>query len=88
MPAATDTGPRWLPPLLVVLAVGMAYANALQASFQFDDWDVIVRDPRVQSFTAWWASMPGMRPILKLSYALNGTAPAAWVRPAFMRSTY
>ena len=71
MPAATDTGPRWLPPLLVVLAVGMAYANALQASFQFDDWDVIVRDPRVQSFTAWWASMPGMRPILKLSYALN-----------------
>jgi len=71
MPVATDTRARWLPPLLVVLAVGIAYANALQASFQFDDWDVIVRDPRVQSLAAWWASMPGMRPVLKLSYALN-----------------
>jgi tetratricopeptide (TPR) repeat protein len=71
MPAATNIGSRWLPPLLVVLAVGVTYANALQASFQFDDWDVIVRDPRVQGFSAWWASMPGMRPLLKLSYALN-----------------
>lgn len=71
MPAATDTGSRWLPSLLVVLAVGIAWSNALQASFQFDDWDVIVRDPRVQSLAAWWSSMPGMRPVLKLSYALN-----------------
>lgn len=71
MPAATDTGPRWLPPLLIVLAVGISYANALHASFQFDDWDVIVRDPRVQGLAAWWDSMPGMRPVLKLSYALN-----------------
>lgn len=73
MPAATDTSTstRWLPPLLIVLAVGLVYANALQASFQFDDWDVIVRDPRVQSLSAWWQSMPGMRPLLKLSYALN-----------------
>jgi hypothetical protein len=30
-----------------------------------------VRDARVQSFGAWAASMPGMRPLLKLSYALN-----------------
>ncbi len=71
MPAVTDTGTRWLPPLLIVLAVGIVYANALQASFQFDDWDVIVRDPRVQSLSAWWQAMPGMRPLLKLSYALN-----------------
>ncbi len=71
MPAATDTGSRWLPPLLIVLAVAIAWGNALQASFQFDDWDVIMRDPRVQSLAAWWSSMPGMRPVLKLSYALN-----------------
>ena len=71
MPVVADPGPRWLPPLLLLLAVGLAYANALQASFQFDDWDVIVRDPRVQSLAAWWESMPGMRPLLKLSYALN-----------------
>lgn len=62
---------RWWQAFLVVLLVGFAYANGLQASFQFDDWNVIVRDPRVQSVAAWWASMPGMRPLLKLSYALN-----------------
>jgi hypothetical protein len=57
--------------VLLLLAVAAAWANALGASFQFDDWDVIVRDPRVQSLAAWWASMPGIRPLLKLSYALN-----------------
>ena len=71
MPAAISPLQRWWPAFLVVLTVSLAYANALQASFQFDDWDVIVRDPHVQSVRAWWNSMPGMRPLLKLSYALN-----------------
>ena len=62
---------RWWPAFLVVLVLCLAYANALQASFQFDDWDVIVRDLGVQSVPAWWNSMPAMRPLLKLSYALN-----------------
>ncbi|MBK7949778.1 MAG: hypothetical protein IPK00_13770 [Deltaproteobacteria bacterium] len=56
---------------MLLIVVGAAYANAFAASFQFDDWDVIVRDPRVQSLTAWWDSMPGIRPLLKLGYALN-----------------
>ncbi len=56
---------------LVVAAVAAAYANALGASFQFDDWNVVVRDARVQSLAAWWHSMPGIRPLLKLSYAAN-----------------
>jgi len=55
----------------LVLAVGVAYANAFGASFQFDDWDVVVRDPRVQGIGAWWDAMPGIRPLLKLSYALG-----------------
>ncbi|MBL8200861.1 MAG: tetratricopeptide repeat protein [Chromatiales bacterium] len=76
MPAAGNPLQRWWPPFLVILLVGVAYANALQASFQFDDWDVIVRDPRVQGLAAWWASMPGMRPLLKLSYALNHASGA------------
>lgn len=59
--------------------VCLAYANALQASFQFDDWDVIVRDPRVQSLAAWRSSLPGMRPLLKLSYALNHASGAGVV---------
>ena len=62
--------------LAVLLAVGAAYANALVAGFQFDDWDVIVRDPRVQGIAAWWQAMPGMRPLLKLGYALNHAASA------------
>lgn len=71
MPAATSPLQRWWPAFIVVLAVCLAYANALQAAFQFDDWETIVRDPRVQSVRAWWNAMPGMRPLLKLSYALN-----------------
>ena len=57
--------------LLVALAAAFAYANALTASFQFDDWNVIVGEPRVQSLAAWWAAMPAIRPLLKLSYVIN-----------------
>jgi protein O-mannosyl-transferase len=59
----------------IVAAVAVAYANALGAAFQFDDWNVIVHDPRVQSLAAWWSSMPGIRPLLKLSYAANHASP-------------
>lgn len=48
-----------------------AYLPALAASFQFDDYNVIVDNPAVHSLAAWWASMPGIRPLLKLSYAAN-----------------
>ncbi len=58
-------------PWLVLLAVVAAYANAFAGGFQFDDWNVIVHDPRVASLAAFWASMPGIRPLLKLSYAAN-----------------
>lgn len=60
-----------VPAGLIVAAVLAAYANALGGPFQFDDWNVIVRDTRVQSLAAWWAGMPGIRPLLKLSYAAN-----------------
>jgi hypothetical protein len=57
--------------LLIAAAIGASYLSSLGASFQFDDWNVIVRDERVQSLGAWWHSMPGIRPITKLSHALN-----------------
>jgi protein O-mannosyl-transferase len=66
--------PPWAAPLswawapLLVLA---AWLPSLGASFQFDDWTVIVQDAHVQSLGAWWDSMPGIRPLLKLAYALN-----------------
>ena len=55
----------------LVLAVATAYAGAMSASFQFDDFAVIVDNPDVHGLSAWWQSMPGIRPLLKLSYALN-----------------
>jgi hypothetical protein len=63
-----------------VAAALAAYANAFLGSFQFDDFNVVVRQGAVHSLAAWWDSMPGIRPLLKLSYALSwsaggGTAP-------------
>ena len=55
----------------IAAAVLAAYANAFSGSFQFDDWNVIANEPKVATLAAWWASMPGIRPILKLSYAFN-----------------
>jgi hypothetical protein len=58
------------------------YLPALTASFQFDDWQVVLGDPRVTSLAAWWQSMPGMRALTKLTYALNHewNAGAAYFR--------
>jgi tetratricopeptide (TPR) repeat protein len=64
---------RWTGSFLV-LAVLAAYAGAFGGGFQFDDFNVIVRQPAVHSLGAWWDSMPGIRPLLKLSYALSWSA--------------
>jgi protein O-mannosyl-transferase len=62
-------------------AVTLAYANGLRGDFQFDDYTVIVHNPAVRDVFAWATSMPGIRPLLKLSYALNwssGLGPAGF----------
>ena len=56
---------------VVLAAVAAAWATSFAGAFQFDDWNVIVNEPRVASLGAWWGSMPGIRPLLKLSYAAN-----------------
>ena len=56
---------------LPALAICVLWWPSLGSQFQFDDWNVIVNNPRVHSLAAWWQSMPGIRPLLKLSYALN-----------------
>lgn len=63
----------WIVAALLCTVIALLWYPSLQASFQFDDWNVIVNEARVQSFAAWAASMPGIRPLLKLSYALNNT---------------
>lgn len=55
--------------LLVLTA--LAYLNSFAGIPQFDDYAVIIDNPDVSSLAHWWRSMPGMRPLLKLSYALN-----------------
>ncbi|HEX7812543.1 MAG TPA: tetratricopeptide repeat protein [Burkholderiales bacterium] len=61
---------------LLAIAVLLFNFTALTASFQFDDYNVIVNNPAVHSLAAWLDSMPGIRPLLKLSYALNWVAGA------------
>jgi hypothetical protein len=69
----------WIPPLAIAGGVLLGYHNAFRGSFQFDDFNVIVDNPAVHSLSAWLAGAPhGIRPVLKLTYALNwvcGPAP-------------
>jgi protein O-mannosyl-transferase len=61
---------RWAAAILLAVAMA-AFANGLAGPFQFDDYNVIVHNPAVHDVAAWWDSMPGIRPLLKLSYAAN-----------------
>ncbi len=60
--------------LLLALAVFISYANALTGDFQFDDYNVIVNEVQVHSWSAWYDHLGnGIRPLLKFSYTLNWT---------------
>ena len=69
--------------MLLAALLLLAYGHALNFPFQFDDYNVIVDEPKVHSLSAWWQSMPGMRSLLKLSYALNWQLESA---PRFFRT--
>jgi tetratricopeptide (TPR) repeat protein len=74
MPRADWLRSETTAPALIAIAVLLAWFGALGAPFQFDDYNVIVSNPAVHSVAAWLESMPGIRPLLKLSYALNWSA--------------
>lgn len=60
------------PQLALSLLVAVAYLTGLRGPFQFDDLDVIVRYEPVHSLAGWWAALGhGIRPLLKLTYAVN-----------------
>ena len=60
---------------LAAAAVALAYLNSFAGVFQFDDFKVIVANPAVHSLGAWLDDMRGgIRPVLKLTYALNWIA--------------
>ncbi len=63
---------RWA--ALLCVPVTLVYLNSLAGSFQFDDFNVIVLNPVVHSLDAWWRDLgAGIRPLLKLTYAINWT---------------
>jgi hypothetical protein len=56
----------------LALAVIASYFNALSGAFQFDDYKVIVDNPSVHSWEAWFAGLgQGIRPLLKFSYTVD-----------------
>ena len=61
----------------MVLAAALAYVRVAVGGFQYDDFLVIVDAPGVHSLAAWAAGLGGLRPLLKLSYALNWIASPA-----------
>jgi protein O-mannosyl-transferase len=63
---------RVLAPRLALFAVTLAaYSLTLRGPFQFDDRGVILRDPAVHSLAASLSALGGLRPLLKLSYAVS-----------------
>jgi protein O-mannosyl-transferase len=57
--------------VLLTVILCLIYWQTLAYPFQFDDFNVIVNRQDVHSLQAWWQAMPSMRPLLKLTYALN-----------------
>jgi len=57
---------------IVAAAAVFAYLNSFQGAFQLDDYKVVLSDPAVRAWGGWWSDLGrGIRPLLKLSYALN-----------------
>jgi len=61
-----------LAPLAAVL---IAYLNSFTGVFQLDDYNVIVFNPSVESWSAFWQDcFHGIRPLLKFTYTLCQTS--------------
>ncbi|WP_257387904.1 hypothetical protein [Tahibacter caeni] len=56
---------------VLVAAVLLAYANAFGAAWQFDDFATFLVQSATQSLAGWRDALPGIRPLLKFSYALT-----------------
>ena len=62
-------------PLLPAAIACLVYLNSFGGTFQFDDYNVIVSNGAVHSWSAWSHDLPhGIRPVLKFTYVLNWTS--------------
>jgi hypothetical protein len=57
----------------LALVAALVYLPSLGGAFQFDDFNVIVNEPAVHSWSAFLERATGVRPLLKASYLLNWT---------------
>lgn len=79
---------RWFGPLLLLLAVCLAWGNSLGAPFELDDRESIAANSTIRDFWSFrWIQPPGKmgetvggRPVLNLSLALNYAANGLDVR--------
>lgn len=75
---------RALPPVLVVAVAAIAYRSSLDVPFQFDDLPDIVRDPALHpprlDVAGLARAAAGVRPLARLSFALNWLAGGLDVR--------
>lgn len=62
--------------IILVSATTLVYLNSFRGTFQFDDFNVIVFNPVVHSWSAWWgdAYHGGIRSFLKFTWTLNWTS--------------
>jgi len=66
---------RFPPFLLLAGAVVAVYLNSFLGVFQFDDFNVVVDNGGVHTWSAFFAGLPrGIRPLLKFTYTLNWTS--------------
>ena len=74
--------PFWAVAALLMAVAYLLYANTFGASWNFDDFPVIVDNPDVRSWTAFWQNLRPGRPMRELTYlldrALFGMQPAGW----------
>jgi hypothetical protein len=64
-------------PAAAAALVMFAWLPALDAPYQFDDYNTPVGDPASQSLANWWQSLPRtLRPLTKLTYALESSLGA------------
>jgi tetratricopeptide (TPR) repeat protein len=62
-------------PLLPAALACLVYLNSFGGTFQFDDYNVIVNNGAVYSWSAWSHDLShGIRPVLKFTYVLNWTS--------------